>query len=96
MSDTLEVVSQRTPHPDAIKFTLNRNISSEGKTYQDPNTAQQVWAKEILTVSGATQLFAINNFISMTKDKASNWEQIIPRVNETLQNVFSESTKERE
>lgn len=91
MSDQLEVVSQGTPNPNAIKFTLNRNIASEGKTYQDPDSADQVWAKEILTVPGVTQLFAINNFISVTKDGASDWEKIVPQVKEILQNSFSES-----
>ena len=87
MSNALEVVPQRTPNPNAIKFTLNRNIASVGKTYRDPNTAEQVWAKEILTIPGITQLFAINNFISVTKDEASDWEEIIPRVSEILQNI---------
>lgn len=91
MSDQLEVAPQRTPNPNAIKFTLNRNIATEGKTYLDSNTADQIWSKNILTVPGVTQLFAINNFISVTKDEASDWEAIIPRVEEILQHVFSES-----
>ena len=54
MSDSLEVIPQKTPNPNALKFTLNRNIATAGKTYQDANTADQDWAKEILTIPGVT------------------------------------------
>ena len=90
MTEPLDIIVQGTPNPNAAKFTLNRVVSSQGKTYRDAASADAVWAKELLGVSGVTQVFALNNFISVTKRPEADWNLIGQQVEQILQKAFVE------
>ncbi len=74
MADPLDMTIQGTPNPNAAKFTLNRVVVTQGTTYRPPageagDAAAGVpaWAQDVLRIPGVTQVFALNNFISVTK-----------------------------
>ena len=103
MATPLEVTVQATPNPHAAKFTLNRIVSAQGKTYRLPATPQHVggaqrgeadagmpgWAQALLSIPGVTQVFAINNFISVNKTPDADWSIIGPRVEQALKDAFA-------
>lgn len=88
MAEPLDIVVDGTPNPNAVKFTLNRTVATQGKTYRDAATADAPWAKVLLGIAGVTQVFAVNNFISLTKVPDASWDMIVPRVEEELKKAF--------
>ena len=89
MTEPLEIVAQGTPNPNAAKFTLNRVVAAQGKTYREVASADTEWAKQLLGVAGVTQVFAINNFISVTKTPDADWNVIGPQIEAILQRAFA-------
>ncbi len=89
MSAPLELVVQATPNPNAIKLTLNRTVAAQGTTYRDASTADAAWAKELLAIEGIVQVFAINNFVSITKQPQADWETIGPSAERILRQAFA-------
>ena len=89
MALPLEVAVQGTPNPNAMKLTLNRIITTEGKTYHDPATADAAWAKALLGVSGIIGLYAVNNFISINKAPDADWEAILPQAERALRQALA-------
>jgi len=88
MPEPLEISVQGTPNPNAAKFTLNRVVATQGKTYREAAGADTAWAKALLGIPDVTQVFAINNFISVTKRPEGDWNVIGQRVEEVLRQVF--------
>ena len=88
-SGPLDISVQDTPNPNAAKFTLNRVVATQCATYRDAAGAP-AWAKELLEISGVTQVFAINNFISVTKRPEADWSLIGPQVEQVLQKAFAD------
>ena len=89
MSEPLSIEVQGTPNPNAAKFTLNRVIATPGKTYRDAAAADVEWAKQLLAIPGVTQVFAINNFISVNKTSEADWHTIGPQVERVLRSAFA-------
>ena len=85
---------QATPNPNAAKFTLNRTVSAQGKTYRlqagDTLGDETAWAKQLLGIPGVVQVFAVNNFISVNKAPEASWEGIVPQVERVLQQAFAD------
>ena len=88
MTEPLEIVAQGTPNPNAAKFTLTRVVATQGTTYRDAASAGAEWAKQLLGVAGVTQVFAINNFISVTKTPDADWNVIGPQIEAMLRQAF--------
>ena len=101
MSEPLEISVQATPNPNAAKFTLNRVVAAQGTTYRLPAPpdggtqagdalfADAPWAKELLGLAGITQVFTVNNFISVTKAPEADWNVLAPQVEAVLQRAFA-------
>ena len=89
MNEPLEILVQGTPNPNAAKFTLNRTVATRGTTYRDLTSADVSWAKELLMIPGITQVFALNNFISVNKTAEADWTVIGPQVEQILRRALS-------
>jgi len=88
MAEPLEIVVGATPNPNAAKFTLNRVVTTQGETYRDPASAQAPWARQLLGLAGVTQVFALHNFISVTKAPDADWGLVVPQVERVLREAF--------
>ena len=89
MTEPLAIDIQATPNPNAAKWTLNRTVATQGKTYRDAATADVAWAKRLLQIQGVAQVFAINNFISINKTPDADWNAIAPLVEQVLRRAFA-------
>ena len=100
MPEPLDITVQGTPNPNAAKFTLNRVVAAQGRTYRLPAAtgaaqagdvagAEHEWARQLLGIAGVTQVFAINNFISVTKTDDADWNAIGPQVEQILHRAFA-------
>lgn len=89
MAEPLEILVGATPNPNAVKFTLNRTVASQGETYRgDPAAVSAPWAKALLGIPGVVGVFGIGNFISVNKQPDAAWEAIIPQAEEGLRQVY--------
>ena len=107
MAEPLEISVQGTPNPNAAKFTLNKVVATQGKTYRLPaparlaspneaagtqvgnvDRAEPAWANQLLGIAGVTQVFAMQNFISITKAPEANWDVIAPQAEQILRRAF--------
>ncbi|MDP3722335.1 MAG: NifU N-terminal domain-containing protein [Candidatus Omnitrophota bacterium] len=84
MADPLEIRVQETPNPNALKFTLNRVVAERGTTYRDAKAAEAEWARQLLGIPGITQVFAMNDFVSVTKTPDADWGVIGPQAEQIL------------
>ena len=101
MAEPLAISVQPTPNPNAAKFTLNRIVSTQGKTFRlpappvggaqagDAATTDVAWATQLLKIAGVTQVFALNNFISVTKASDADWDAIAPEIERVLTQAFA-------
>ncbi len=88
MAEPLTINAQGTPNPNAAKFTLNRVVAAQGTTYRDAAMADVEWAKQLLGIAGVIQVFAVNNFISITKTSEAEWSVLGPRIEQVLRQQF--------
>ena len=92
MSEPLEIAVQMTPNPNAMKFTLNRVVATQGRTYRhsgDVSAVDPEWVKQLLGITGVTQVFALGNFISVNKGPDGDWGLIAPQVEQVLRTSFA-------
>lgn len=89
MAEPLELDAQATPNPNALKFTLNRVVAAQGATYREASSAAVDWARELLGIPGVVQIFALNQFIAVTKRPEADWNHIGPQVEQVLRRTFA-------
>ena len=90
MGEDVVVTVQGTPNPNAAKFTLNRTVAAQSATYRDAASASAAWAKALLGIAGVTQVFALNNFITVNKASDAEWNTIGPQVERVLRDAFAQ------
>ena len=89
MTAPLEISVQGTPNPNAAKFTLNRAVAAQGKTYRDAASADMEWVNALFGIAGVTQVFVLNNFVSVNKAPHADWNVIGPQVERVLRGAFA-------
>ena len=89
MAPPLEIQVSQTPNPNAARFQLNRVIAPRSATYRDAAAAEAPWARRVLAIPGVTQVFALNDFIAVTKGPDAAWDRIVPDVERILRDVFT-------
>ena len=74
-----------TPNPNSIRVGLSDSKFPKPTTYR---SAQEAAAEPIVQalfgIPGITQVFTLNNFITISKDPAADWGKIEPKVAEVL------------
>ncbi len=75
-----------TSDPNAVKFTLNCSVVSSGAlTYHNPHEAgDSPLAKAIFAAGPIENITMIANSITVVKKIASNWGDMIPRVEKAI------------
>ena len=89
MPEPLTIAPSGTPNPNAVKFTLNRIVAAKGTTYREAHAAEADWAKQLLGIAGVTQVFALNDFISITKAPEADWNLVGPQVEAIMRHAFA-------
>jgi hypothetical protein len=87
----LEVRVQRTPNPNSMLFQVNRDLTDKktGQTFSSPEVAQtSPVASEIFKVAGVRSVFFLPNSITVTRDPAVAWEDIVSDVESAIRAGF--------
>ena len=86
MTEPIEVWTEPTPNPNALKFTLNRVVAEgRSKTYASPEAAAaSPLAKQLFEIDGVKSVFFLNNFITVTREPDSDWVALARQVEERI------------
>lgn len=82
---------QPTPNPNAGKFTLNRRVV-EGPTsksfYNPEDAAGHALATALFELEGVVSLFMVDDFVTVTKAPAADWNELVPAVQAVIERVL--------
>jgi NFU1 iron-sulfur cluster scaffold homolog, mitochondrial len=88
----VQVRFQPTPNPNAGKFTVDRPVV-EGRSsrsfYSAAQAASDPVAAALFELDGVLGVFMVEDFITVTKDAGAGWDDLVPRVSDTLERVLS-------
>lgn len=90
----MQVQPEPTPNPNAIKFTLDRAATDGGaETFKEgSDPAASPLGARIFALGGVVNVFATANFVSVTKDDATDWNDLGPKVVEVIEAHFGEAS----
>ena len=84
---------QPTPNPNAGKFTLNRKViegTGSKSFYNADDAVGHPVASALFELEGVASLFMVDDFITVTKTADSAWETLIPKVQATIEQAYTE------
>jgi hypothetical protein len=90
MPDT-QVRFQPTPNPNAGKFACGRTVveGKSSRSFYDAGQAEShPIAAALFELDGVASVFMVEDFVTVTKEPAADWSELIPRVIETLERVL--------
>jgi hypothetical protein len=74
-----------TPNPNSIRVGLSEAKFAKPTTYRSAHdAAADPLVAALFGIPGITQVFTLNNFITISKDPAADWGKIEPKVAEVL------------
>ena len=83
----IEILVERTPNPESLKFSLPHTIAEENFEASDiPSAGRSPLAQKILGFPWATKVFIGSHFITITKENWVEWDII----QEPLGNLIKE------
>lgn len=88
----VQVVAQPTPNPNSVKFTVSRAVTAgSSQTFASADEAgDHPLGSAIFGVDGVTMVFLLNNFVTVSKDAGADWDDIVPRVQELIEQHFAD------
>ena len=98
--EPVQIRTQRTPNPNALKFVLDRDVKREGKiSYSEiPDCEHVPLAAALLRLANVSQVHFFENVITVTQNGASDWtileaavKALIARDIDAHDPVFAES-----
>ncbi len=72
--------SSPTPNINAMKFTVNDILTEKGITIKADNPSGHPIGEEIMKIGGLRQVFILKDFITVTKEDDTQWEDVLPKV----------------
>jgi NFU1 iron-sulfur cluster scaffold homolog, mitochondrial len=82
-----KVEFQPTPNPNAGKFVVSQQVAPVGtsRSYYDADEARDdPVARAVMRLGGIRSVFMVDDFITVTKTPAAQWEELVPRVEEAI------------
>jgi len=96
MSDEqVSITANPTPNPDALKFIVDRQIV-EGEAvsiHSQADAKGSLLAEKIFELGGVKQLFAYQNFVTVTKDNDMPWQEFARAIGKILRAQIQSGVK---
>tara|TARA_Y100000590_G_scaffold40751_1_gene43509 strand:- start:1320 stop:1865 length:546 start_codon:yes stop_codon:yes gene_type:complete len=72
------IETEHTPNPDTLKFLPGKKVSEIGPVefLKNDKSIENPLANKILSIEGAVMVFFGENFITVKKEKNSNWKDM--------------------
>ena len=75
------VYTESSPNPNSLKFVSNKALLPEAASADFPDTesaANCPMAIDLFKFSFVKRVFISSNFVTITKDEASDWNDLVP------------------
>jgi NFU1 iron-sulfur cluster scaffold homolog, mitochondrial len=85
------IYTEATPNPNTLKFVLNRPIyPNDFAEFQSKDeTTEAPLAAALFELESVENVYFSNNFVSITKNEALLWAEVMPLIKEFLKNYFN-------
>ncbi|WLD94878.1 NifU N-terminal domain-containing protein [Alkalihalobacillus sp. AL-G] len=77
-----------TPNPNALKFSASQAIFEGRLSYRTGDNPDDVVASALLNIDGVESIFGFQDFITINKTPDSDWDTIVPHVQEVFENNY--------
>ena len=94
--NNLNIYIESNPNPNSLKFVTNSMLLQEGivKDYPDiQSTKDSPLAKKLFDFSFVKRVFIMNNFITITKEEKTSWEEIKMEVRDFIKKYIEEGNE---
>jgi NFU1 iron-sulfur cluster scaffold homolog, mitochondrial len=90
--EVIDIDIQPTPNPNALKFIANKPVKLEGNSsYKSPmECGENKLAIQLFMIRGVDQLHFFDNVVTVTKFNYEEWENVEPKIVETLTTALPE------
>jgi hypothetical protein len=69
-----------TPNPDAMKFTLDTELTAMFNAADAEQAVAIPFAAEVFAAGGVASVFGVNDFVTVTRQSGADWEPIVAAV----------------
>ena len=83
----MPISAEATPNPNAMKFSVGQPVGGP-VTIKAGEDAEQAFVRAIFDAGSIRQVFMTADFVSVIKDDAASWDDLIPPVQEALEAKF--------
>lgn len=81
---------QDTPNENSVKVVLPEPVAPEPIVIEDEEDAQgDPLAEELLMVPGVTDLYYMQEFLTINKDASTDWDTIRPKIEQIISEFTS-------
>jgi Fe-S cluster biogenesis protein NfuA len=98
MQRPVMIYTELSPNPNSMKFVLNFEIAPEGLSFDFPNIKETTLegkasplATDLFQFPFVQRIFIASNFITITKDDETEWEDVVFDVKKFLKIFFDEN-----
>lgn len=84
----LRIKVEDTPNPDAMKFTVGRTLTPDGRprSFADaPAAAGDPLAAALFALPGVVNVMYVSDFVTVNKRRSARWKDLSPKVRKVLQ-----------
>jgi len=83
---------QPTPNPNSLLFHVDRTVTEERmKQFNSAGDATGApLAQALFEIDGVASIFFMPNSITVSKDSAADWNDIVPAAEEAIRSHFEE------
>lgn len=84
----MAVAVERTPNPNALKFSVGEPVGGPG-TYVKGAEPEERWLTDLLGIDGVTSVFFTADFVTISKTPDGSWDLITPEATAILESQFA-------
>ncbi|QEC53645.1 Fe-S cluster biogenesis protein NfuA [Anseongella ginsenosidimutans] len=94
MTSTINVYVEPTPNPATIKFITNKLLINGSVDFPDRQSAESSpFASELFKFSFVNGVFFASNFVTITKTAGTEWNELIPILQEFVKGAVESELK---
>lgn len=98
MQRPVMIYTELSPNPNSMKFVLNFEIAPDGLSFDYPHIAETMLegkasplATDLFQFPFVQRIFIAQNFITVSKDEQTEWEDVVYDVKKFLKIFFEEN-----
>ncbi|MGA1386030.1 MAG: NifU N-terminal domain-containing protein, partial [Flavobacteriaceae bacterium] len=93
ISQAYTLYIETTPNPEVLKFAANKNITAQTVEYKNEAQAERSpLVLKLFSLSYVQEVFIDQNYVSITKTRAQDWESVKNEVKQLILDFLSSGT----